>query len=72
MTFKLTIIQPSFYPSKASRGVFKTKRRPVVPLTLPYLAALTPPEWPVTLVDEQVQPIDFERPPTWSPSRRAR
>ena len=42
--------------------MFKTKRRAVVPLTLPYLAALTPPEWRVTLVDEQVEEIDFDRP----------
>ncbi len=62
MTLNLTIIQPSFYTSKTSRKVFKTKRRAVVPLTLPYLAALTPPEWRVTLVDEQVEEIDFDRP----------
>jgi radical SAM superfamily enzyme YgiQ (UPF0313 family) len=31
----------------------------LVPLTLPYLAALTPPEWEVVLHDEQLQPIDF-------------
>src|SRR5215510_5088296 len=28
---------------------------------LPLLAALTPPEHTVTLIDENVQPIDFER-----------
>ena len=62
MALKLTIIQPSFYFSKTNRLVFKTKRRTVVPLALPYLAALTPPEWEVTLIDEQVQDIDFSRP----------
>jgi radical SAM superfamily enzyme YgiQ (UPF0313 family) len=30
-----------------------------VPLTLPYLAALTPPDWEVTLLDEQLEAIDF-------------
>ncbi|MGC2630633.1 MAG: radical SAM protein, partial [Rhodomicrobium sp.] len=62
MTLDLTIIQPSHYHSKTDRRVFKSRRRAVVPLTLPYLAALTPTEWRVTLVDEQVQEIDFDRP----------
>src|SRR5271166_4551615 len=62
MPLALTIIQPSYYCSRASRKVFKTRRRSVVPLTLPYLAALTPPEWNVTLVDEQVEDIDFDAP----------
>jgi radical SAM superfamily enzyme YgiQ (UPF0313 family) len=62
MSLKLTIIQPSFYSSKTNRKVFKTKRRAVVPLALPYLAGLTPAEWKVTLIDEQVQDIDFDRP----------
>jgi hypothetical protein len=34
--------------------VFRLRRRPVVPLTLPYLAALTPPGWEVRLQDEQL------------------
>jgi len=62
MTLDLTVIQPSHYPSRTDRRPFKTRRRAVVPLTLPYLAALTPPEWRVTLIDEQVQGIDFDRP----------
>jgi radical SAM superfamily enzyme YgiQ (UPF0313 family) len=33
-----------------------------VALTLPYLAALTPKEWEVTLIDEQLTDIDFEAP----------
>jgi len=33
-----------------------------VGLTLPYLAALTPPGWDVTLIDEQRGDIDFEAP----------
>lgn len=57
---KLLIVAPSHYLSKNDRTVFKSRRRSLVPLTLPYLAALTPPEWDVTLVDEQVQDIDFD------------
>ena len=59
MSQKLLIIQPSHYRAKNDRRVFKTRRRAVVPLTLPYLAALTPVDWQVTLVDEQLENIDF-------------
>src|SRR6202142_2016867 len=59
MAHRLLIIQPSYYRSKADRTVFKVRRRPVVPLTPPYLAALTPPHWLIKLVDEQLEPIDF-------------
>ena len=31
-------------------------------MTLPYLAALTPREWTVNLIDEQLSPIDFDAP----------
>lgn len=60
MDNKLLIVAPSHYLSKNDRTVFKSRRRSLVPLALPYLAALTPPEWDVTLVDEQVQDIDFD------------
>jgi radical SAM superfamily enzyme YgiQ (UPF0313 family) len=56
---RLLIIQPSYYRSKADRTIFKVRRRSVVPLTLPYLAALTPAHWEIRLVDEQVEPVDF-------------
>jgi radical SAM superfamily enzyme YgiQ (UPF0313 family) len=41
----------------------KTEMKPLVPLTLPYLAALTPEGWDVTLVDEQIQDVDFHSKP---------
>jgi radical SAM superfamily enzyme YgiQ (UPF0313 family) len=62
MKKKILIVQPSHYRSKENRAVFKTKRRHVVSLTLPYLAALTPSDWDVQLIDEQVQDIDFDTP----------
>lgn len=37
----------------------RIRKRSVVSLTLPYLAALTPPEWDVILADEAVSGIDF-------------
>ncbi len=61
---RLLIIQPSHYVSRTNRTVVKSRRRPVVSLTLPYLAALTPPDWEIALVDEQLQAIDFESRPT--------
>jgi radical SAM superfamily enzyme YgiQ (UPF0313 family) len=62
MSLKLLIIQPSHYQSKTDRSLFKTHRRSLVPLTLPYLAALAPPEWQVRLLDEQLEDIDFDQP----------
>src|SRR5579862_5205061 len=63
MSKKLLIIQPSHYASRTNRTVFKSKTRQLVPLALPYLAALTPPDWDVTLVDEQVQDLSFDTNP---------
>lgn len=40
----------------------KARKRTLVGLTLPYLAALTPREWEVTLIDEQLMDIDFKAP----------
>ncbi len=62
MASKLLIIQPSFYPSPGNRKPVKVRHRQLVPLVLPYLAALTPPDWEVTLVDEMLQPVDFDTP----------
>jgi radical SAM superfamily enzyme YgiQ (UPF0313 family) len=59
---RLIIIGPSHYRSKVDRTVFKVRRRPVVALTLPYLAALTPPGWDISLIDEQLGDINFDAP----------
>lgn len=59
MSHKLLILQPSYYRSKGDRTVFCVRRRSVVPLTLPYLAALTQPGWEVELLDEQLEQVDF-------------
>jgi len=59
---KLHIIQPTHYRSPANRSLHHTKKRSVVNLTLPYLAALTPREWDVTLIDEQLSYLDFNAP----------
>jgi len=57
------IIQPTYYGngSNGSRqSLYKTRKRTLAGLTLPYLAALTPREWTVELIDEQVSEIDFD------------
>jgi len=56
---KLQIIQPTHYISPSNRSLHKTKKRSVVNLSLPYLAALTPKDWHVTLIDEQLVDVDF-------------
>ncbi len=59
---RLLIIQPTHYYSPSDMRLHKTKSRALMPLTLPYLAALTPKEWKVTLLDEQLEDIDFNAP----------
>jgi radical SAM superfamily enzyme YgiQ (UPF0313 family) len=59
MGYRLLIIQPSYYRSPADRSLYRTRRRNTVPLTLPYLAALTPAGWEINLLDEQLQAVDF-------------
>lgn len=59
---KLFIIQPSHYRSRGNRTVHKTRKRSVVGLTLPFLAAITPKEWEVSLIDEQLTDIDYDAP----------
>jgi radical SAM superfamily enzyme YgiQ (UPF0313 family) len=59
---KLLIIQQSYYQSKKTRKVARVRRRQLVPLVLPYLAALTPPDWDVKLVDEILDPVDLDTP----------
>ncbi len=59
---KLQIIQPTHYQSPSNRSLHKTRKRSVVNLTLPYLAALVPKDWDVTLVDEQLTDLDFSAP----------
>jgi len=59
---KLFIIQPSHYRGMKDRTLHKTKKRSVVNLTLPYLAALTPKHWDIKLIDEQLDDIDYSAP----------
>ena len=59
---RLSIIQPSHYRSKTDRSLLKIRKRRLIGLTLPYLAALTPRDWDVRLIDEQLEDVDFDAP----------
>ncbi len=61
---KLLLIQPklpeSFWSfSWAFRQIARDKRSPISPLGLATLAALTPSSWEIHIVDENVEPIDW-------------
>ena len=57
---RLTIIQATGYREIGSRDPYKLRKRKLVGAVLPYLAALAPKEWDVTLVDDATEPIDFD------------
>ena len=59
---KILIIQPTYYRCPSDLTLHKTRRRALVPLTLPYLAALVPKGWQVGLIDEQLDEVDFNAP----------
>ena len=59
---KLYMIQPTHYRSSSNRLLHKTKKRSVVNLTLPYLAALATEDFEINLIDEQLTDIDFNAP----------
>jgi len=62
MPKRILIIQPPHYRSRSDPTLRKSRERTLVPLTLPYLAALTPPGWEIRLIDEQLTDIDFQAP----------
>jgi radical SAM superfamily enzyme YgiQ (UPF0313 family) len=55
---RLHIIVPTHFAHPFSSQLYTTKKRDVVPLTLPYLAALVPKGIDLVLSDEQTQPLD--------------
>ena len=59
---RLLIIQPSYYQSRKGRKVARVRRRQLVSLVLPYLAALAPPDWDIKIVDEILTPVNFDEP----------
>ena len=59
---RLIIIQPTCYTGPDRKRLVKARRRSVVNLTLPYLAALAPQGWEIKLVDELLEEVDFNEP----------
>lgn len=64
---RLLLVNPRFSPSFWSFGwiysrVLRKLRYPVAPLGLASVAALTPEHWDVTIVDENVEEIDWDEP----------
>ncbi len=57
-TMKLLLIQPTYFLKNGR--LFRSPRRWLVGITLPYLAALTPSEWDVRIIDERLEPVDFD------------
>jgi len=57
---RLLLVQPTTkYPD---RRPLRSRTRWLVGITLPYLAALTPKQVMVDLVDDRLSPIPYERP----------
>jgi len=59
---RVHIIQPTHFAAPFQKALFKTKKRELVPLTLPYLAALIPQGFQIQITDEQVQDWDGTAP----------
>lgn len=57
---KLLLINPSSRTRKEGLGQRPWQATP--PLALGYIAALTPPDWEVRIVDEYIEPINFHEP----------
>jgi radical SAM superfamily enzyme YgiQ (UPF0313 family) len=60
MTRKLLLINPTQLLDDGQ--LHRSSRRWLIGITLPYLAALTPPEWDVRIVDECFDAVDFDEP----------
>src|SRR5512143_686349 len=56
---RLLIIQATGYRSRGVVTPYKLRRRKLVGAVLPYLAALVPKEWDVTLLDDATEEVDF-------------
>jgi len=56
---KLLIIQAATYHSPTERRPFRIRKRKLVGAVMPYLAALAPPEWEVTLCDDAIEEPDY-------------
>lgn len=56
---RLLIIQATGYRYRGLRVPYKLRKRKLVGAVIPYLAALAPKEWQITLIDDATEEIDF-------------
>ncbi len=56
---RLLIIQATGYRYRGLRVPYKLRKRKLVGAVIPYLAALAPKEWKVTLVDDATEEVDL-------------
>lgn len=59
---KLMIIQAATYLSQDDRKPHRIRKRKLVGAVMPYLAALAPSDWDVTLVDDAIEEVDYSAP----------
>jgi radical SAM superfamily enzyme YgiQ (UPF0313 family) len=59
---RIHIVQPTHYTDSVSRKLFRINKLSVLPLTLPYLAALLPEGTDFTLMDERTGGLDMSLP----------
>jgi radical SAM superfamily enzyme YgiQ (UPF0313 family) len=59
---RLMIIQATTYMARDDRRPRRIGKRRLVGAVMPYLAALAPPDWEVTLVDDAVEEIPYDAP----------
>jgi len=57
---RLLIIQPTGYQMRNVRVPYKLRKRKLVGAVLPYLGALAPKGWDVTLLDDATQTVDYD------------
>jgi hypothetical protein len=56
---RLLITQAAGYRYRGLRTPYKLRKRKLVGAVIPYLAALAPKDWKITLVDDATEEIDF-------------
>ncbi len=57
---RLLIIQATGYRYRGLRVPYKLRKRKLVGAVIPYLAALAPKDWKITLVDDATEGVDFK------------
>jgi radical SAM superfamily enzyme YgiQ (UPF0313 family) len=59
---RLLIVQAASYRSRDDRRPLRIRKRKLMGAVMPYLAALAPPGWEVTLVDDAIEEPDYDAP----------